>query len=181
MGAYGNTPEAECKAWLYLEGYGLVSKTRVGRTLFDYQLNIRVNNASTTAVTNVVAELLSAPANVTIIDSQANVGAIAAGATVTSADTFTIRVDRSTPVSALPISWRVTYSTGGRDEQRTLVGTIPRSAFEPRPGPVPVPAPTPVETAPRRDDRIDGGATGTVPAAGLSLAPALSDTVMASE
>jgi parallel beta-helix repeat protein len=181
MGAYGNTPEAECKAWLYIEGYGLVSKTRVGRTLFDYQINVRLENASASDVTDVVAELLSVPDNVTIIDGQVTIGTVAAGATVTSTDTFTIRVDRSTPVSALAISWRVTYSTGDREEARTIVGTIPRSAFESRPGPVPVPAPTPVETAPRRDDRIDGGATGTVPAAGLSLAPALSDTAMASE
>jgi parallel beta-helix repeat protein len=135
MGAYGNTPEATSKGWLYIEGYGQVSRTRVGRTLYDYQLNVRLRNASATTATDVVAELLDVPDNVTIIDGQVNIGTVAPGATVTSTDTFTIRVDRSTPVSALPISWRLTYSSGGRADERVFVGTLTPDGKEPRPVP----------------------------------------------
>jgi parallel beta-helix repeat protein len=112
MGAYGNTPEAETKGWIYIDAYHIARKTRVGRTLFEYDLTTTVRNASSQGVTNVVATLLAAPTNVQIIDGVVNVGSLPAGSTVESADTFTIQVDRSTLVSPLPISWRVTYGSG---------------------------------------------------------------------
>jgi len=110
MGAYGNTAEAETKGWIYIDAYHIVRKTRVGRTLFEYDLTTTVRNASAQNVTNLVATLLAAPANVQVIGNTVNVGSVPAASTVESGDTFTIRVDRSTLVSPLPISWRVTYS-----------------------------------------------------------------------
>jgi hypothetical protein len=46
MGAYGNTAEAETKGWIYIDAYHIVRKTRVGRTLFEYDLTTTVRNAS---------------------------------------------------------------------------------------------------------------------------------------
>ncbi|MBN1491444.1 MAG: hypothetical protein JXA69_16145 [Phycisphaerae bacterium] len=117
MGAYGNTPEAETKGWLYIDDYGQVSKTRVGRTLFEYQLNVTMRNASENAEDNVVATLLQVPSNMQIIDDTVNVGSVPAGGSVVSQDTFAIRVDRTSLVSPLPISWQVTYA--GRTEMFT--------------------------------------------------------------
>jgi hypothetical protein len=127
MGAYGNTPQAETKGWIYIEAYNIVRRTRVGRTVFEYDLTTTVRNASSQGVTNLVATLLAAPANVQVIDATVNVGSVPAGSTVESTDTFTIRVDRSTLVSPLPISWRVTYSNTFADFTTLLDLGPPRS------------------------------------------------------
>ena len=112
MGAYGNTPQAETKGWIYVEAYHIVRKTRVGRTLFEYDLTTTVRNASSQGVSGLVATLLAAPDNVQIIDGVVIVGDVPAQMTVESTDTFTIQVDRTTLVSPLPISWQVTYVGG---------------------------------------------------------------------
>jgi parallel beta-helix repeat protein len=142
MGAYGNTAEAESKGWLYVQGYNLVEKTRVGRTLFDYRLQVRVKNQSASNAVDVSLELLHMPSNVTIIEPLVDVGSVPAGATVTSTDTFTIRVDRQTLTSALGISWRVTYAIGGVTEDRTFAGSLGRETLEPSHIPA-VPEPLP--------------------------------------
>ena len=128
MGAYGNTPEAETKGWIYIDAYHIARKTRVGRTLFEYDLTTTVRNASSQGVTNLVATLLAAPANVQVIDAIVNVGSVLAGSTVESVDTFTIRVDRTTLVSPLPISWRVTYGVGIVADFTTLLDLGPPRA-----------------------------------------------------
>jgi hypothetical protein len=127
MGAYGNTPEAETKGWIYIDAYHITRKTRVGRTLFEYDLTTTVRNAGSQSVTNLVATLLAAPSNVQVIDAIVNVGDVPAGSTVESVDTFTIRVDRTTLVSPLPISWRVTYGSGFTEFTTLLdLGAPPR-------------------------------------------------------
>ena len=124
MGAYGNTPEPETKGWIYIDAYNIVRKTRVGRTLFEYDLTTTVRNASSQGVSNLGATLLAAPANVQIIDGVVIVGDVPAQMTVESTDTFTIQVDRSTLVSPLPISWQVTY-LGGITQFTTLLDLGP--------------------------------------------------------
>lgn len=121
MGAYGNTPEAESRSWVYINGYDLVRTLRISRTLFEYDFTLGLHNASTQAASNVSLQLLKVPANVQIIDPTVDVGLVAAESNVTTQDTFTIRVDRSTPVSAVPISWRLT-SAGGTPV--TLTGVV---------------------------------------------------------
>jgi hypothetical protein len=112
MGAYGNTSEAETRSSLLIEGYKQVSRTRVGRTTFEYQFNLKMRNTATVAANNVVAQLLAVPTNVQVVQGVVNIPSIAAGDSATSTETFTIRVDRSTPVSVLPISWKVTSTAG---------------------------------------------------------------------
>jgi len=113
MGAYGNTPEATCKGGLVLQSYNLVSKTRVGRTVFEYIYTMTLNNNSTEAVSNVIVELLDAPDNVTILDPDVSFAYIEAGESAISDDTFSIVVDRSVTVDATIISWRATFDTSG--------------------------------------------------------------------
>ncbi len=113
MGAYGNTPEATCEGGLVLQSYNRISKTRVGREIFDYEFTITLKNNSDVNVSNVQLELLDASENVTIIDSQVNFAYIAAGQAADSDDTFIIQVDRSVPIDVTKISWRAIYEADG--------------------------------------------------------------------
>jgi len=113
MGAYGNTPEATCKAGLVLQSYNLISKTRIGRTEFEYVYSMTLNNNSDEDVSNVIVELLDAPNNVTILDANVSFAYIEAGAPALSDDTFSIIVDRAAAVDAAIISWRATYDLPG--------------------------------------------------------------------
>jgi len=113
MGAYGNTPEATSKGGLVLQSYNLVSKTRVGRTLFDYEFTVTLNNNGSEDVSNVLLELLDASGNVEIIDSEVNFAYIEAGEVETSEDTFSLRVDRASAIDAATISWRATFEYAG--------------------------------------------------------------------
>jgi hypothetical protein len=109
MGAYGNTPEATTKGGLAVESYNLVSRTRVGRTLFDYIYTVTMANHGAEPVCNVYLELLDASGNVSITDPNVTFASIDAAASETSGDTFSIRVDRSTPIDVTTISWRATF------------------------------------------------------------------------
>ncbi len=131
LGAYGNTSEAATKGWLCIEDYEIFNRTRVGRTTFDYELSIVIANDSDVAVTGVVANLLSVPGNATIIDDDVDVGALAAGEMVISLDTFTLRVDRSVPLSPLAISWLVTYSQGGMTHASEFTSVLLPAGLEP--------------------------------------------------
>ncbi|HNQ24392.1 MAG TPA: right-handed parallel beta-helix repeat-containing protein [Phycisphaerae bacterium] len=108
IGAYGNTPEAATRGWLYIEDYVVISERRVGRTTFQYEMAVVVCNHSDQDAPNVILELLAVPENVTIISgAEVTVGPVAAGVTVTSLTNFVIQVDRTTPVTPLGFSWRV--------------------------------------------------------------------------
>ena len=191
MGAYGNTAEAECKGGLNILGYVPVGKTRVGTMVFEYQLKLRIKNTSTTAVTGVQAQLLQMYGNVTIMDGLVeNVGTIPAGATVTSSDTFAIRVDRSALVSPLAVSWQVTYSKSGRVEQRTLAGFIAPGDLElqhaPQ-APIAVPAGIPDAGAPEPAPIETGGlpagpvsAPASAESGGLPIGAAPAETTASS-
>lgn len=130
IGYYGNTPEATSKYGLVLQSYNLVSRTRVGRTVFDYVYKMTLNNNSNATVSSVHVELLDAPANVSIIDNSVNFNYIGAGQSAISDDTFTIRVDRSVPVDKAIISWRaaINWVDGDSTEQMQMtsipLGTI---------------------------------------------------------
>ncbi len=113
MGAYGNTPEATCKYGLVLQSYNRVSRTRIGRTIFDYEFTVTLNNNSDSDVYNVQLELLDASSNVVIIDPVVSFAYIEAGQAATSEDTFALRVDRSVLIDATIISWVATFFEAG--------------------------------------------------------------------
>jgi len=123
MGAYGNTPEATCKGGIILEFYNLVSKTRVGRTTFDYSYTMTLHNNSNMDVSNIQVELLGAPDNISIIDSSASFSYIEAGESATSSDTFTLRINTLTPIDTALISWRATFDWVGSEPSQELFVT----------------------------------------------------------
>lgn len=85
-----------------------VSETRISRTVFDYVFKVTVRNDSGVALSGVTATLTSVGAGATIIDGMATVGAMAAGASVTAADTVTIRQDRTQAFNQSALAWTVT-------------------------------------------------------------------------
>jgi hypothetical protein len=112
MGAYGNTPEAETRSGLHIDGWNLLRSARISRTVFQYEYRLTVRNAGSQDAAGVGLQLLHVPANVQIVDGTVNVGDVPAGATVVTQDTFVIRADRTVPVSSLGISWVVTAGPG---------------------------------------------------------------------
>lgn len=87
-----------------------VGETRVGRTVFDYVLQVTFRNNGTAALSDIQATLTAAGAGATIVDASVQFGAIGAGASVTPADTITIRQDRSVPFNPSALVWNITAS-----------------------------------------------------------------------
>lgn len=88
----------------------IVSKRRVGRTIFDYDCKVSLENLSPFTVRVTQFEIQSVPTNMTVIDSYvSDFEQIGAEETKTSADTCTFRVDRSELIDAAQIKWRVSY------------------------------------------------------------------------
>lgn len=90
----------------------LVSSTRSGRTTFDYTYTIAVQNG-TPALGQAQATVTSNAAATQVIKGAVTLGTLAAGATVASTDTFTIRQDRTVPFNPAALSWTVTGSPVG--------------------------------------------------------------------
>jgi hypothetical protein len=88
-------------------GQELVSSVRSGRTSFDYSYRITVRNGDT-ALNNVQAVVQSSSAATQVVKSTVAVGNLAAGATLTTTDVFTIRQDRTLPFNPAVLSWTVT-------------------------------------------------------------------------
>ena len=88
-------------------GQELVSSVRSGRTTFDYSYRITVRNGDVALNTAQAAVQNSSPAT-QVIKGSVVLGNLAAGATVTSTDVFTIRQDRTLPFNPAVLAWTVT-------------------------------------------------------------------------
>lgn len=137
MGAYGNTSQAtNSRDGLVPLGLMTVNKTRVGRTTFEYELAVMVRNSNTYDMTDVQMQLKDWDAAVlSVSDDAVTIDTIPAGATVTSADTFTLVIDRSTLILPGRLTWELTYyvpASGGQMQQATL--SMPLSAIDAIPG-----------------------------------------------
>ncbi len=84
----------------------LISETRVGRTVYDYVYRVTVKNG-TQPQTAVIAKLTAAGTGTTILDGSSVVGDMTANATVTPADTITLRHDRAYPFNPAALAWQV--------------------------------------------------------------------------
>jgi hypothetical protein len=100
--------------------YPLVSSRRITRTLWEYTYRFIIRNNGYAGVTNTSAQLTTWPGQVTVIDGAVSFGAVPAGVQMTSSDTFTIRVDQTTPMSNADLTWRLDYTDGG-GVQRVLM------------------------------------------------------------
>lgn len=82
-----------------------VGEQRVSRTVWDYTYRVHIRNNSRAAASNVQAVLASAPAGSIIIDGGVLAGSIDAGASVTPADTITLRIERSIAFQSTGLTW----------------------------------------------------------------------------
>ncbi|WP_240453616.1 hypothetical protein [Janthinobacterium agaricidamnosum] len=89
-----------------------VAEQRVSRTVWDYTYRVHIRNNGSEAAGNVQAVLASAPEGSTIIDGDVQAGSIGAGATVTPADTITLRIERSIAFQSAGLTWTFSASTG---------------------------------------------------------------------
>ncbi len=87
-------------------GQELVSSVRAGRTSFDYTYRITVRNG-TPALAAAQALVVSNSPATQVVKGSVALGDIAAGATLTSTDTFTIRQDRTAPFNPASLIWVV--------------------------------------------------------------------------
>lgn len=91
---------------LPVTGLTLVKETRVGRSVFDYEFKITLQNDGP-GLSNVIAVATAAGPGTTIVEDTILLGTIGAGATVTPEDTITLRHDRTLPFVPGGLVWRV--------------------------------------------------------------------------
>jgi len=92
------------------QNYQLISKTRVGRTTYDYTYKVNITNNNNDAY-NVTATLTSNIQETVVIDGTVNFGSVSAGDTITSIDTFIIRQDRRVPFNPSAWLWKIDFLT----------------------------------------------------------------------
>ncbi len=85
----------------------LASKTRSGRSTFDYVYRVSFSNAGP-AARNVVGVVSSSAGSILPIDDRVDIEVLPSGAAVTSDDTITLRLDRRTPFDPEALSWAFT-------------------------------------------------------------------------
>ncbi len=95
--------------------YPLILSKRLSATLFEYTYKFVIKNESASPAHQVSATLNKWPSQVTVLDGALTFGTVPAGQSVTSQDTFVLRVDRSKPLKNTDLGWTLTYSsdTGG--------------------------------------------------------------------
>jgi hypothetical protein len=82
----------------------LQGTTRVTRTVFDYVYKVEAENRGE-GLLEVEATVESLDAATMVMDAQASFGAVASGAIAQSADTITLRQDRTRPFSLAALRW----------------------------------------------------------------------------
>jgi beta-lactam-binding protein with PASTA domain len=100
---------AASSAWgqATVTGMNQLSSTRVGRTTYDYTYTINVTNGSP-GLSNAVATVTSNAAATVIVQGSVSLGTLAAGASTTSTNTFTLQQDRLVPFNPTALSWTIT-------------------------------------------------------------------------
>ncbi|MBK8538099.1 MAG: carboxypeptidase regulatory-like domain-containing protein [Candidatus Competibacteraceae bacterium] len=88
--------------------YSLVSSKRISSTVYEYVYRAQLTNSGV-AANNVAATLTSTPQGVTVVEGALSFGNVAAGAVVSSSDTFTVRHDRQYPFNANALVWSTTF------------------------------------------------------------------------
>ncbi len=91
---------------LAIGDYQLVSSKRISRTVSEYTYKAAVINTGSDALDVSATLNINAP-GVTVLDGELSFGDVGAGATVSSADTFTIRHDRAYALNESQFQWAV--------------------------------------------------------------------------
>ena len=84
-----------------------ISETRVSRTVYDYVFKVTVQNGDVPQ-TSVIATLTKVGVGTSIIDGSVLAGDLDANASVTPADTITLRHDRALTFNLAALTWQVT-------------------------------------------------------------------------
>lgn len=116
---------------LVILDYHLLSKTRVGRTTFEFIFTADITNTGATDFSDVSADLSSLVATTNIVDNSLAFGLVTAGSTVRSTDTFAVRVDRRFPFNKEDLIVSVTAEQPPVENSITLLGRaiIPADTF----------------------------------------------------
>ena len=101
-----------------------VSEKRISRTVFEYVFNVTVLNGASPQ-TDVQATVASVGTGTTVIDGLVVVGSMAANAQVTSADTITLRHDRTYPFDLAKLTWRFSGAVPLTAQPITVRGVVP--------------------------------------------------------
>ncbi|MDD5010625.1 MAG: right-handed parallel beta-helix repeat-containing protein, partial [Phycisphaerae bacterium] len=122
MGAYGNTSEASrSRDGLLSAGFQIMNKTRTGRTAFEYELALRIQNQNNYDVTNVQARLINATNMISVTDDSVSFETIIAEHSAISNDTFKIVVDRSQLIEPGHLTWElIWYDVSDQQGNQTL-------------------------------------------------------------
>ena len=94
---------------LTVGNYALVSSKRVSRTECEYTYQGQVTNDDQ-AVKNVAAQVTSNSSHTTIIEGVLEFGDVAAGSSLQSTDTFTIKQDRLYPFDPSSLQWNIRFT-----------------------------------------------------------------------
>ena len=89
-----------------------ISETRVGRTIFEYVMSASVTNGGTTIAKGVTAACTSTSPRTTVVQGTLTIGNVAAQASASSVDTFTIAHDRTVPFDPAVLQWTITKVPG---------------------------------------------------------------------
>jgi hypothetical protein len=87
--------------------YILVRTDQITRTQFDFTYRAKITNPGPVDFVGVTATLTSCSSYTVVTDGSLTFGAIPAGSTVTSSDTFTIRHDRTFLFNPADLAWQV--------------------------------------------------------------------------
>jgi hypothetical protein len=101
-----NSTSVQAAPELTIGHYELVSSKRITRTVFEYTYKADVTNTGTDAL-DVSATLSVTAPGVTVLDGKLSFGDVAAGARVTSSDTFAIRQDRQYSFAVDALQWEI--------------------------------------------------------------------------
>jgi hypothetical protein len=102
---------ATAQANLILDNFTLISQERVGRTDYNYTYRADIINSGSD-VQDVTATLSSSSPYTVVVDGSLSFGDVAAGATLTSSDTFTIRQNRRYPINWDNLFWDISWQSG---------------------------------------------------------------------
>jgi len=121
----------------FLAEFVVVRKERVGRTVFEYECQVILENISRFAVAEVSLEMTKWSGNMTIIEPNVSFSdaGLGPGESITSVDTCTFTVDRSEAVNQAEIIWHVTAEladTGAKMEHTisTALPPDPQTGFD---------------------------------------------------
>lgn len=118
-----DTSRLHALEYITVSGLELVSKQRVGRTVFEYVYQLEVSNSHSESISDVTINLMPLSNNITVIEGEVLISEIAAGATIVTDDTVTLRVDRAAgPASA---EWLIEYGASqAQTTQPTAFGLL---------------------------------------------------------